>query len=147
MDPATPFAMGLWLQQDGELKAAALASTDVAESRLYLDGLYKVGASEFAKLVGFPVGDVLRVEARLRADRAGLYVRGLTESAANMGPVRSRDRVTAELDIPADDPDKRYLQLTGLIEFAGMGTEGVSRVSRSGLVVVGKVKAPHSTWR
>lgn len=142
LDPATPFAMGLWLQQDGELKAAALASTDVAESRLYLDGLYKVGASEFAKLVGFPVGDVLRMEARLRADRAGLYARGLTESAANMGPVRSRDRVTLELEIPADDPAKRYLQMSGLIEFAGMGMEGAARVSGSGLAAAGKVKAP-----
>jgi len=142
VDPATEFGMGLLLQQDGELKAAAVASLDVAESRLYLDGRYTIGASEFGKLVGFDVGNLMRVEARLRADRNGLYMRGLTEAGVNAGPLKSRSQVVAEVEVPAAAPENAYYQLSGLMEFAGLGIEGVSRVSPSGMAVAGKTKVP-----
>ncbi|MEP7362286.1 MAG: hypothetical protein ABI972_03455 [Acidobacteriota bacterium] len=141
-DPASDLGMGLLLSHDQELKVAALASSDVSESRLYMEGSYKVGASEFGKMVGFDVGNILRVDGRLRIDKAGLFLHALTETGANMGPLTSRGQVAAEMEIPAADPANRYMQLSGLIDFAGLGMDGVGKVSPFGLAVTGNLTAP-----
>jgi len=142
VDPEAELGMGLLLAHDGELQAAALASTSVDESRLLMDGVYKLGASEFGKLTGFDVGNVLRAEGRLRVDRAGFFLHGLTEAGVNAGPLSSQGRITLEMEIPAEHPDNRYFQLAGRFRFAGLGTDGLGRVTRNGVAVAGKLTAP-----
>lgn len=142
VDPATDLGLGLLLSHEAGLQAAALVSADFAESRLYLDGLYKLGASEFGKALGIDAGDLVRIEGRLRADRAGLSVTGLSEAGVNMGPLVSQGKVTVELEIPADRPEDRYLQMAGLLRFAGLGAEGLGRLTHQGVAVTGIVTAP-----
>lgn len=143
LDPAEQFQAGLLLAQDGELKVAAAVSAEPSENRLYMQGKYTLGASEFGKMAGFDVGNLMRIEASLRADRTGLFVRGLSEAGVNAGPLTSNAQLTTELEIPADAPENAFYQLSGQMRFAGLGMNAVSRVSRNGLAIAGRTTAPN----
>ncbi len=142
IDPSFDLGFDLLLSHDEELKAAALVSSNLDESRLYLEGMYKIGASEFAKQLGFDLGNIIRVEGGLRADRTGFFLHGLSEEGLYMGPITSEKQITFDLNIPSDKPDDRYMQLAGLMYFNGMGTEAAARVSNEGLTISGKLTAP-----
>ena len=142
VDPATDLGFDLLLSHDEELKAAALVSSNPAESRLYMEGWYKVGASEFGKQLGMDLGNILRIEGGLRADQTGFFLHGLSEAGLYMGPITSQQRIAVDLNIPSNEPDDRYMQLAGLMNFAGLGTDATARVSHDGLTLTGKLTAP-----
>lgn len=142
LDPAEKFQAGLFLAQDGELKVAAAVSAEPRENRLFMEGKYTLGASEFGKMTGFDVGNLMRIEASLRADQTGLFVRGLSEAGVNAGPLKSNARLSTELEIPANAPENSFYQLAGEMQFAGLGMNAVSRVSRGGLAITGRTTAP-----
>lgn len=138
--PGDDFGMPGLLAHDGELKAAALVSGEVEQSRILLEGKYRVGVSEFGRMLGIDTGDLLRADAMMRLDRTGLFLLGETETGVYAGPVTADGALRVEMQVPAEKPEQQYLQLNGRMHFVGLGMEGVSRFSPSGIAVAGEVK-------
>lgn len=138
--PGNDFGMGLLLKHEGELKAAALVSSEVEQSRILLEGKYRVGVSEFGRMMGIDTGDLVRADAMMRLDRTGLFLLGQTETGVYAGPVTAGGALRVEMQVPADKPERQYLQLNGRMQFVGLGMEGVSRFSPNGIAVAGEVK-------
>jgi hypothetical protein len=142
IDPATELGMGLLLSQDGELKTAAVLSTDPAANRLLMEGRYKIGMSEFAKLVKIDLGNLLYAGGTLRADRTGFFLRARTETGVTLGPLRADGAVGVEMEVPASGTENSYAQLSGLLKLSGMGVDGIGRITRYGIAATGKVVGP-----
>lgn len=138
-DSSTDLGLPTLLAAESELTAAALISSAPEESRLYMEGRYRLGASEFGKKIGIDTGDLLRVDGRLRADQTGLLVYGKSDAGSSLGPIATTGELAVEMQIPAQQPDNSYLQVSGKFRFAGAGTDGVARIDPNGVAVGGKL--------
>lgn len=145
VDPGLDIGLGLLLSASGELRAAGLVSSDLAESRLLMEGHYKVGMSELANAAGIDFGNLLQVDGSLRADRNGFFVRGQTEAGFVAGPLSSRNSVRVAMGIPSKDAADSFVELEGLLSLAGAGVQGKGRMARDGVTVGGELDVPN--WK
>jgi len=147
VDPNYQMPLPTLLKHEGELKAAALLSTNIGDSRVRMDGRYIVSGGELSRLVGLNLGNLIYMQGSLSADRTGLVVLGRSEAGLTLGPVYFANRVGTEFRIPASDPDNFFLQMNGLMALNGLGTDGTARFASRSISFSGRLTGPSFDMR
>lgn len=140
--PKSGNTLSKFIRIDGELKAMAFLSTKIEDTALAMNGRFDIVPGEFSQLTGISLNNFMHGEGSLSADRNGLFVRMLLENGSSLGPLSYRGRVQAEMAIPSEQPENSYIQIEGETAFSGVSAIGITRVSRRGLDLTGRIPNP-----
>lgn len=140
--PKPGHTLSKFVKLDGELKAMAYFSTKIDDTALALTGLFSIAPAEFSQMIGFGLNSFMHGEGSMSADKDGLFVKLLLENGASLGPVSFQRRAQAELSVPSEQLENSFLQIQGDTAFSGVSAVGITRVSKTGLELTGRVPNP-----
>jgi len=140
--PKSGETVSKFVKMDGELKAMAYLSTKVDDAALAINGQFSIVPGEFSSMVGFGLNNFMHGEGSMSADKNGLFVKLLLENGSSLGPLSYRGRVQSELSVPGEQPENAFLRIEGETAFSGVNAVAVTRVSKNGLEVTGRITNP-----
>ncbi len=126
------------LKPEEQDRAYGYLSSQLNDFVFHTDGRFAIDATEFGKLTGVPLGDILETKGTTNIDENGYFVSG--ETAGNLGPLGASDRQT-EVWFPFEGFDTAYLRTSGLLRVANVfSVQGEAKLSASdGFTIGGKL--------
>jgi uncharacterized protein (TIGR03437 family) len=118
-------------------RAYGYLSSQLTDFKLHTDGRFAVDATEFGKLTGVPLSDILESTGTMNIDQNGYFLSA--ETSGNLGPLGASDRQT-QVWIPFEGFENAYLQTSGLLRVANvLSVQGQAKLSGTGFAIGGKM--------
>ena len=118
-------------------RAYGYLSTQLTDFKLHTDGRFAVDATEFGKLTGVPLDDILESNGTMNIDQNGYFLSA--ETSGSLGPLGASDRQTA-VWIPFEGFGSAYLKTSGYLRVASVfSLQGEANLSGTGFAIDGKL--------